>query len=438
MRNYLIEGGHLLHGSVEISGAKNSALGLLVATLLSNSPSTIHQIPQVSDVDHLLETMGYLGAKIEKKDHSVWIDGSQVNPETTIDYDCVKKMRASSYLLGALLGKYKKATVALPGGCDIGSRPLDQHVKGFQRLGATVTLKDGCLIAEAKELIGTNIFLDIPSVGATINLMLASVLAKGVTHLINAAKEPHIVDVANCLNSMGAKITGAGTDTIEITGVSSLHGTTYTTIPDQIEAGTFLIAGLATGGSICLENIIPSHLHIIQYKLEEFGATFESFQKQRGTQTIDCLKVTSPKHRNALQLVTAPYPGFPTDLQPQMAVLCGLSNGISVIRETIFEKRYKYVDEVNRMSGQLKVTGDSVVINGIQRYQGAVVDAPDLRAGAALTIAALNAQGKSAITNIEYIERGYEHFDEKLKQLGAKIEIVETRNMQEMIRKIKK
>ena len=325
-------------------------------------------------------------------------------------------MRASYYLIGALLGKYKKAQVALPGGCDIGSRPIDQHIKGFEALGATIRIEHGMIIAEADELIGSHIYLDVVSVGATINIMLAAVMAEGRTIIENAAKEPHIVDIANFLNSMGANIKGAGTDVIRIKGVKELHGTEYSIIPDQIEAGTFMMAAVATRGDVLIKNVIPKHLEAISAKLIEIGATVEEFDEAVRVSATHRLKQTNIK--------TLPYPGFPTDMQPQMAITLALSEGTSIITESIFENRFKYVDELARMGAKIKVEGNTAVIEGVEGFTGAKVSAPDLRAGAALVIAGLAAEGFTAIEKIGYIQRGYENFEGKLRALGGQIEKV--------------
>ena len=421
MESYIIHGGYPLQGEVIINGAKNSALGLLAASIMSDEPSILSNVPNVDDVNHLIEVIENIGGEIQRIDeHTIDICGGNINPELSINYDYVKKMRASYYLLGALLGKYNIAKVALPGGCEIGSRPIDQHFKGFKALGATIKLENGIIIAEAKELKGTKIYLDIPSVGATINLMLAAVKAKGHTQIINVAKEPHVVDVANLLITMGAKIEGAGTDVIDIYGVDRLDGVEYSVIPDQIEAGTFMISSFMTNGLIKIKNIIPNHLQIIAYKLKELGANI-SFGED--FVIVDCQNI----NRQPINVVTAPYPGFPTDLQPQISVACGLANGSSFIKETIFENRYCYVDEVSRMGANMKVSSNTLAIEGIKQYKQAIVSVPDLRAGAALVLAALNASGESIVQDIQYIKRGYENLDIKIRNLGGFIEIIKSR-----------
>lgn len=430
MRSYLINGGVSLKGSVQVNGAKNSALGIIAASIMSNKKSVIRNLPNVTDIKNLLDIIEIIGGEVQRIDkHTVSISGNKINPELAINYECVKKMRASYYLLGALLGKYKVAKVALPGGCEIGSRPLDQHMKGFKALGATITLENGTIIAEAKELKGANIYLDMPSVGATVNIMLAATFAKGKTYIINVAKEPHVVDIANFLNSMGAKIKGIGSDILEIEGVSELHQTDYTVIPDQIEAGTFMLASVITNGDITLTNVIPKHLGIVLYKLKELGSVIEV--------TENTIRVIGER-KQSISVTTAPYPGFPTDLQPQIAITCGVTSKNSFIKETIFEKRYCYVDEVSRMGAKMKVSSDSLLIEGIPEYQNAIVEAPDLRAGAALVLAALNAKGTSVVEQISYIERGYEDFHLKLNSLGADIKIIEQNGIEDIKKLIKK
>ena len=416
MEQYAIKGGNPLVGEVEIGGAKNAALAILAAAVMTDETVYIENMPDVRDTNVLIQAMESIGVVVNRVDrHSVKINASQIH-SLTIEDDFIKKIRASYYLLGALLGKYKKAEVTLPGGCNIGSRPIDQHIKGFEALGAKVTIDHGMIIAEAEELRGSHIYLDVVSVGATINIMMAAALAEGKTIIENAAKEPHIVDVANFLNSMGANIKGAGTDVIRIRGVKELHGTDYSIIPDQIEAGTFMMAAAATKGDVLIKNVIPKHLDSISAKLVEIGAYVEEFD--------DAVRVVSKERMKSTQIKTLPYPGFPTDMQPQMAVTLALSEGTSIISESIFENRFKYVDELSRMGAKIKVEGNTAIIDGVKSFAGANVVAPDLRAGAALVIAGLCANGVTLIDKIEYIQRGYEDFEGKLRSLGAEIEKV--------------
>ena len=411
---YIIKGGTPLNGEVTIGGAKNAALGILAAAIMADETVVIDNLPNVRDINVLLTAIESIGATVKRiGPHVVSINGSTIN-DMTIDYDSIRKIRASYYLLGALLGKYKKAQVALPGGCEIGSRPIDLHLKGFRALGATVSIEHGMINTSADELVGNHIFLDTVSVGATINIMLAACMAEGKTVIENAAKEPHIVDVANFLNSMGANIKGAGTDKIRMTGVTSLHASEYSIIPDQIEAGTFMVAA-ATRGDVLIKNVIPKHLEAISVKLMEIGATVEEFD--------DAIRVTSDHRLGHTQIKTLPYPGFPTDMQPQIATLLALSDGTSIVTESIFENRFKYVDELSRMGASIKVEGGNVaIIEGVEGFTGAAISAPDLRAGAALVVAALVAEGYSTVDCIHYIERGYECFEDKLAALGGYIE----------------
>lgn len=412
---YIIKGGTPLNGEVTIGGAKNAALGILAAAIMADETVVIDNLPNVRDINVLLTAIESIGATVKRiGPHVVSINGSTIN-DMTIDYDSIRKIRASYYLLGALLGKYKKAQVALPGGCEIGSRPIDLHLKGFRALGATVSIEHGMINTSADELVGNHIFLDTVSVGATINIMLAACMAEGKTIIENAAKEPHIVDVANFLNSMGANIKGAGTDKIRMTGVTSLHASEYSIIPDQIEAGTFMVAAAATRGDVLIKNVIPKHLEAISVKLMEIGATVEEFD--------DAIRVTSDHRLGHTQIKTLPYPGFPTDMQPQIATLLALSDGTSIVTESIFENRFKYVDELSRMGASIKVEGGNVaIIEGVEGFTGAAISAPDLRAGAALVVAALVAEGYSTVDCIHYIERGYECFEDKLAALGGYIE----------------
>ena len=412
---YIIKGGTPLNGEVTIGGAKNAALGILAAAIMADETVVIDNLPNVRDINVLLTAIESIGATVKRiGPHVVSINGSTIN-DMTIDYDTIRKIRASYYLLGALLGKYKKAQVALPGGCEIGSRPIDLHLKGFRALGATVSIEHGMINTSADELVGNHIFMDTVSVGATINIMLAACMAEGKTVIENAAKEPHIVDVANFLNSMGANIKGAGTDKIRMTGVTSLHASEYSIIPDQIEAGTFMVAAAATRGDVLIKNVIPKHLEAISVKLMEIGATVEEFD--------DAIRVTSDHRLGHTQIKTLPYPGFPTDMQPQIATLLALSDGTSIVTESIFENRFKYVDELSRMGASIKVEGGNVaIIEGVEGFTGAAISAPDLRAGAALVVAALVAEGYSTVDCIHYIERGYECFEDKLAALGGYIE----------------
>ncbi len=405
-------------GEVEIGGAKNAALAILSAAVMTDETVTIENIPNVRDINVLLNAIQEIGAMVERVDaHTVKMNGSFIR-DFNVDNEYIRKIRASYYLIGALLGKYKKAEVALPGGCNIGSRPINLHLKGFQALGATVDIRHGLVIASAERLVGTHIYLDKISVGATINIMMAAAKAEGKTIIENAAKEPHVVDVANFLNSMGANIRGAGTDVIRIVGVERLHKTEYSIIPDQIEAGTFMMAAAATKGDIMVKNVIPKHLESISAKLLEIGCEVEEFD--------DAVRVVSARRLRHTQVTTLPYPGFPTDMQPQMAVVLGLARGTSTVTESIFENRFKYVDELTRMGASIKVESNIAIIDGIKNYTGARVNAPDLRAGAALVIAGLAAEGITVVDDIYYIERGYEEFEHKLAGLGALIEKVST------------
>lgn len=418
MEQYIIKGGNPLVGEVEIGGAKNAALAILATAIMADETVTIENLPNVRDINVMLEAIKGIGGKVDRVDvHTVKINGSMIQ-NLSVDYEYIKKIRASYYLLGALLGKYKKAEVALPGGCDIGSRPIDLHLKGFRALGAKVDIQHGLISADAEELIGTHIYLDKVSVGATINIMMAAAMAKGKTTIENAAKEPHVVDVANCLNSMGANIRGAGTDVIRIAGVEKLHKTEYSIIPDQIEAGTFMFAAAATRGDITVKNVIPKHLEAISAKLLEIGCEVRELD--------DAVRVVASRPLHHTQVTTLPYPGFPTDMQPQMSVVLGISEGTSTVTESIFENRFKYVDELTRMGASIKVESNIAIVTGVGNYTGARVSAPDLRAGAALVIAGLSAEGITIVDDIYYIERGYENFDKKLMQLGAQIEKVST------------
>ena len=418
MEQYVIKGGVRLQGEVSIGGAKNAALGILAAAIMTDETVTIENVPNVRDIRVLLQAIEGIGAKVTYVyNNSVQINGGSIS-DINVDYEYIKKIRASYYLLGALLGKYKESQVALPGGCNIGSRPIDQHIKGFKALGAEVDISYGKIHTKAEKLVGSHIYFDVVTVGATINLMLASCMAEGDTILENAAKEPHIVDVANFLNSMGANIKGAGTDTIRIRGVGKLHGTEYSIIPDQIEAGTFMCAAAATRGDVMVKNVIPKHLEAISAKLIEIGCEVIEFD--------DAVRVVGKPSQRHTDIKTLPYPGFPTDMQPQMAVTLALASGTSMVTESIFENRFKYVDELARMGSHIKVEGNVAVIDGVAGLTGAQVNAPDLRAGAALVIAGLAAEGYTVVDEIGYIQRGYECFEEKLQALGAVIEKVDS------------
>ena len=418
MEQYIIKGGIPLVGEVEISGAKNAALGILAAAVMTDETVLIENLPDVRDINVMLEAMAQIGVKVERVSrHAVLLNSAHVC-DVAVDYEYIKKIRASYYLLGALLGKYKKAEVPLPGGCNIGSRPIDLHIKGFRALGAEVQIRNGAICANAKHLKGRHIFMDNVSVGATINIMMAAAMADGRTIIENCAREPHVVDVANFLNSMGADIKGAGTDVIRIKGVEKLHSTEYSIIPDQIEAGTFMFAAAATKGDIMVKNVIPKHLEATSAKLLEIGCEVEEFDNS--------VRVVAPRRLYGTNVKTLPYPGYPTDMQPQIGVTLALASGTSIVTESIFENRFKYMDELARMGAEVKVEGNSAIITGVDRLTGARISAPDLRAGAALVIAGLAAEGITVIDDIIYIQRGYESFDEKLRALGAEIEMVST------------
>ena len=429
MEQYVIKGGNPLYGEVEIGGAKNAALAILAAAIMTDETVTIDNLPNVRDINVLLQAIEEIGAHVERVDiHKVKINGSFIRG-VNVDNEFIRRIRASYYLIGALLGKYKHAEVALPGGCDIGSRPIDLHMKGFRSMGADIDIAHGLVIARAKELKGTHIYMDKVSVGATINIMMAAAMADGKTVIENAAKEPHVVDVANFLNSIGAYIRGAGTDVIRIVGVEKLHATEYSVIPDQIEAGTFMFAVAAAGGNVLVKDVIPKHLEATTAKLLEVGCQVEEFD--------DSVRVISDGHLKHTQVTTLPYPGFPTDMQPQMAVLLGIAEGTSTVTESIFENRFKYVDELTRMGADIKVESNIAIISGVKRYTGARVHAPDLRAGAALVIAGLAAEGITVVDDIYYIQRGYEALEEKLTKIGAKIARVEDeKELQKFILKV--
>lgn len=418
MEQYAIKGGNPLVGEVEIGGAKNAALAILAAAIMTDETVLIENVPDVRDTNVMMQAMESIGVVVNRVDrHTVKINASQVH-DLVIEDDYIKKIRASYYLLGALLGKYSKAEVALPGGCNIGLRPIDQHIKGFRALGANVRIEHGLIITEADKLKGNHIYMDVVTVGATMNVMMAAVMAEGQTVIENAAKEPHVVDLANFLNSMGANIKGAGTDVIRIRGVVKLHGTEYGIIPDQIEAGTFMFAAAVTKGDVTVKNVIPKHLESISAKLLEIGCEIE--------ESDDAVRVVAAKPLGHTHVKTLPYPGFPTDMQPQITVALGLSAGTSIVTESIFENRFKYVDELTCMGANIKVESNTAIIDGVSKYTGANITAPDLRAGAALVIAGLAADGITTVDDIKYIERGYEDFHLKLQSLGAQIDLVTT------------
>ena len=417
MEQYIIKGGNPLVGEVVIGGAKNAALPVLAAAVMTDGKCMIDNMPDVRDINVLLQAMQEIGADIDRTGkHEVTISGKGIHPECDVDNEFIRKIRASYYLIGALLGKYKRARVALPGGCEIGSRPIDQHIKGFKMLGAEIEIENGMISATAKELRGAHIYMDVVSVGATINVMMAASLAKGNTIIENAAKEPHVVDVANFLNSMGAKIRGAGTDVIRIKGVERFGDCQYSIIPDQIEAGTFMFAAAATRGDVTVLNVIPKHLDATISKLVDIGCEVEEFD--------DAVRVVAKGRLTSTQVKTLPYPGYPTDMQPQIGVVLALAKGTSTITESIFENRFKYLDELARMGANVKVEGNSATIEGVEKFTAARVSAPDLRAGAALCIAGLATEGITIVDDIVYIQRGYERFEEKLRSLGGIIEKV--------------
>ncbi len=414
MERLVINGGKSLNGNVEINGAKNAAVAILPAAIMAhNGKCVIDNIPDIEDVHCLERILVSLGCKVNKIDsNTLEIDSENVNNfDACIDE--VRRMRASYYFIGALLARFKEARVVLPGGCPIGVRPIDQHIKGFEALGAKVVIEHGAVKVKADKLVGANIFFDVVSVGATINVMIAATLAEGVTILENVAKEPHVVDVANFLNSMGAKIRGAGTDVIKIQGVEQLRGCSYSVIPDQIEAGTFMIAAVATGGDVYIKNVIPKHLESISAKLIEMGATVE--------EDDECVRVTVKNKLKGVNIKTTPYPGFPTDIQQPMSTLLSIVPGRSLITESIWESRHKHIDELKKMGANIKVEGRVAIIDGVEKLTGALVKATDLRAGAAMVIAGLVAEGKTEITSIEHIDRGYPHIESKLRELGADV-----------------
>ncbi|MBP3539822.1 MAG: UDP-N-acetylglucosamine 1-carboxyvinyltransferase [Oscillospiraceae bacterium] len=430
MDKYVINGGLPLHGEVEISGAKNAAVAIIPAALMVDGVCRIENLPQISDTDMLLTILSELGARVKYINSStVEIDCTDVHLQDA-PFDLMRKIRASYYLIGAMLGRFGRAKTTMPGGCNFGVRPIDQHIKGMTALGAEVEVKNGFVLAEANggRLHGARIYLDKVSVGATMNIILAATLAQGRTIIENAAREPHIVDLANFLNSMGADVRGAGTDTVKVNGVDKLHGGTYTIIPDQIEAGTYMVAAAATGGEVLVKNVIPKHLECISAKLRETGTIVQEYE--------DSILVKGASTLRRANIKTLPYPGFPTDMQPQMGVLLCLAQGTSVITEGIYDNRFKYVNELRKMGAEIQVDGRVAVIEGSTNLTGAPVMACDLRAGAAMVIAGMCASGVTEVEDIHYIERGYENFVGKLQKLGADIEIVSYPDEPEGIEKI--
>ncbi|PHV70198.1 UDP-N-acetylglucosamine 1-carboxyvinyltransferase [Sporanaerobium hydrogeniformans] len=413
MSELCIRGGNRLVGEVTINGAKNAAVAILPAALLVDGECEIENLPYIDDVVKIKDAMEDLGAITSFMDnHTLKVDASTLySHEATKEY--IGNIRASYYLLGALLGRFKKAEVCMPGGCNFGVRPIDQHIKGFEALGAKVIIENGIIKAYAGRLVGTKIYLDVVSVGATINIMLAAVLAEGTTIIENAAKEPHVVDVANFLNMMGAEVKGAGTDVIRIKGVERLMGGKYATIPDQIEAGTYMMAAAMTGGDVYVRNIIPEHMYSVSLKMIEMGIHIEEGD--------DYVRVVAPRELKATNVKTLPHPGFPTDLQPQMVALLSIAQGTSTVIEGVWDNRFQYIDQLKRIGAHIKVDGRMAVVEGEAKLTGAKVTATDLRAGAALVIAALRAKGETTIKNVKYIDRGYEAIEEKLTALGAQI-----------------
>ena len=417
MENFVINGGRELFGEVNISGAKNAAVAIIPAAILAGDKVRIENIPQISDVQLIIEILDDLGATVKLiNSDTIEIDTTNLTYQS-VPYEMTSHFRASYYLIGAMLGRFKKAEVALPGGCNFGVRPIDLHIKGFNMLGADVDIIDGMVVAKADKLVGASIYMDTVSVGATINVMLAAVLSRGLTIIENAAKEPHIVDLANFLNSMGADVRGAGTDVIKIRGVEKMHGCTYSIIPDQIEAGTYMVAAAACGGDVLVKNVIPKHLESISAKLLEAGAEIIEYD--------DAVRVTRFKPLNKCNVKTMPHPGVPTDMQPQMCVLLSVANGTSILSESVWDNRFQYVGQLLRMGANIQVDGKVAVIEGVDRLTGCEVKATDLRAGAALIIAGLVSEGITTVENIQYIDRGYEDVVKKFSALGADIKRVE-------------
>lgn len=415
MERFIIRGGKKLNGTITIGGAKNAALPIIAAAVFAGEPCRIENVPEISDVRMMLKILRYIGADVTSPEKGVIIvDSSNVRADVTIPDDMTRKLRASYYLLGVLLSKYGSASVALPGGCYFGVRPIDQHIKAFEALGATVKTDNAIVEVSGEELYGSSIYLDVVSVGATINAMLAAVKAKGLTVIENAAREPHIVDLANFLNSMGADVRGAGTEVIKIRGVSQMHGCSYPIIPDQIEAGTYMVAAAAAGGDVLIDNVIPKHLESISNKLEDCGITV--------IEGDESIRIISDGGRpRACRVKTSPHPGFPTDMQPQFTTLLCTCNGNSTVVEDVWDNRFKYIDQLRRMGANIIVNGDTALISGVEALQAAPVEADDLRAGAAMVIAGLVAKGETTVDNIKYIDRGYEGIVEKLTAVGADI-----------------
>ena len=413
MERFTINGGNRLTGEVTVSGAKNAAVAIIPATILCDDICRIENIPNITDVSNMLHILKEMGAKIRYVDRSTVEIDSRPIATFVAPYELVRRMRGSAYLMGAFLGRFHHAVVAMPGGCNFGVRPIDQHLKGFSALGASYSLEGGMVDVAAENLCGSSVYLDVVSVGATINIMLAAVKAEGTTVIENAAREPHIVDLANFLNSMGADLRGAGTDEIKIRGCKHLHGTVYSIIPDQIEAGTYMVAAAATSGDVLIKNVIPKHLDSITAKLEEIGVKVEEYD--------DSIRVSRTGPLNKCTIKTMPHPGFPTDMHPQMAVLLSIASGTSIINESIFDNRFQYVDELSRLGAHISVEGRLAVIEGVDHLTGAIVKATDLRAGVAMLIAGLCARGVTQVEDIQYIERGYEDIVGKLRSLGADI-----------------
>jgi len=425
LEKFVINGGNRLCGEVNISGAKNAAVAIIPATILAQDVCRIENIPNISDVSMMVRILYQMGAEVKMiNKNTIEINTAHIN-SNVVSHDMTRHLRASYYLIGALLGRYGRARVAMPGGCDFGVRPIDQHIKGFELLGASVSIEENAMVdARAESLTGSAVYLDMVSVGATVNVMLAAVKAKGLTIIENAAKEPHIVDLANFLNLMGADVRGAGTDVIKIRGTDTLHGCAYSIIPDQIEAGTYMVAAAATGGNVLVKNVIPKHLESISAKLVECGVSVEEFD--------DSIRVRSNGRPDRCNIKTMPHPGFPTDMQPQMTVLLSIADGTSIISEGVWDNRFRYVEQLARMGASIKVDGKVAVVEGVENLKGAPIKADDLRAGAAMLIAGLTAKGMTEIENIEHIDRGYEDVVEKFSALSADICRVKTVETQEV------